>query len=291
MGSVLLSRRDPRFIERLLRVVRPLSHRYFRGEVRGFEQLGAGPYLLVANHSIAGPWEILILLDAWVRQFGSARPVYGLAHHVGFRLPLVRSALRRVGAVLATHEAADEVLRSGASLIVFPGGNGEVARSFWRRDRCDLGGHRGWARIALRAQVPVVPIAIAGSHAVNPVLVASRFLAWLTLARLLFRVSSVPITVGQLLAAAATLGLAALFLPLWLAVLLAWEVFWSPTSVFLPLLPSKIVATVGEPIDLAALAADHPDEPSALAAAYTLVETRLQAGIDALVAERRGVLG
>jgi len=288
---VLLSRRDPRFIERLLRTVRPFSHGYFRGEVRGFEALGAGPYLFVANHSIAAPWEIFILLEAWVRQFGLGRPIYGLAHRFGFRLPLFRSALFKIGAVPASHEAAHEVLRSGESLIVFPGGNAEAARSFWRRDRCDLGGHQGWARIALSAGVPVVPISIAGSHAVNPVLGASRLLAWLSLARPLFRISIFPISVGQLLAAAVTLGLTAPFLPWWLAAFLAWEAYLAPTSVFFPLLPSKIVAAVGEPIDLAALAADHPDEPSALAAACTLVTGRIQAGIDALVAQRRGVLG
>jgi 1-acyl-sn-glycerol-3-phosphate acyltransferase len=284
-------RRDPRHIERLLHLTGPMQRRLFRPEVRGLDRLGAGPCLLVANHSIGAPWEVLALLDAWVRTFGSSRPVFGLAHEFSLRLPLLRSQLRRVGAVPATYEAAHQVLASGASLIVFPGGNLEAARPFWRRDRCDLGGHRGWARIALRAGVPVVPLAIVGSHAINPVLAPSETLAWISLARPLFRIRSLPVSLGQILVGGVVLGGAAAVLPLWLAALVAFVAFTSPGAVFFPLLPSRIVAEAGTPVDLRAALGPGLDEEAAAAAAYRLVSGRIQAGMDALVAERRGILG
>src|SRR4029077_9526610 len=86
------------------------------------------------------------------------------------------------------------------AVTVCQAGRGGAAGLFSRRDRCELGGHKGWARIALASGVPVVPVSIVGSHAVNPVLASSELLAWLTLARPLFRIRIVPVTLAQVLA-------------------------------------------------------------------------------------------
>jgi 1-acyl-sn-glycerol-3-phosphate acyltransferase len=288
---MILERRDPRFIERLIRIAGPSILRWFRPEVRGLERVGDGPCVLVANHSIGAPWEIYVLLEAWVRELGAARPAFGLAHRFGFLLPGVRRLLTGVGAIPATHEAAHEALGTGAALIVFPGGNGESVRPFRRRDRCELGGHKGWARIALAAGVPVVPVSIVGSHAVNPVLGSSEILSWITLARPVFSVRTIPITVAQVLFAAGALGAGAALAPPWAAAGLACAAFFSLPAVFFPLLPSKIAVQVGAPIDpREALPAGLTGE-AAVDALYELVTARLQAGMDGLVAERRGILG
>jgi 1-acyl-sn-glycerol-3-phosphate acyltransferase len=284
-------RRDPRFIERLIQSQGPLVRRWFRPEVRGLEQVEAGPCVLVANHSIGAPWEIFVLLEAWVGAFGAERPAFGLAHRFGFRLPGVREVLHRVGAILATHEAGHEALAAGAALIIFPGGNGEAARPFWRRDRCELGGHKGWARMALAAGVPVVPVSIVGSHAVNPVLASSELLAWITLVRPLLRIRTFPVSLAQLLAGVAAGGAGALLLPAWAALGLAFAGFASLPAAFFPLLPSKIAVQVGAPIDPRAALPAGLDGEAAVDALYELVTARLQAGMDGLVAERRGILG
>jgi 1-acyl-sn-glycerol-3-phosphate acyltransferase len=282
--------RDAHFIESIIRLAGPSVRRWFRPEVRGLEGIGAGPCVIVANHNIGAPWEIYVLLEAWVRAVGAERPAFGLAHRLGFRLPWVGKVLQRVGAIPATHENAHDALGTGAALIVFPGGNGETVRPFWRRDRCELGGHKGWARIALAAGVPVVPVSIVGSHAVNPVLASSELLAWMSLVRPLLRVRTLPVTVAQILAAAAVLGVTAELLPLWAAAALAFTALNSPI-LFLPLLPSKIEVRVGAPIDpQKALPAGLGGE-AAVDALYDLVAARMQAGMDELVAERHGILG
>jgi 1-acyl-sn-glycerol-3-phosphate acyltransferase len=284
------SHRDARFIERLIEVTGPAVRRWFRPTVRGIEGVGAGPCLIVANHNIGALWEIYVLLEAWVREVGAARPVFGLAHRFGFRIPGARQLLQRVGAIPATHEAAHDALATGAALIVFPGGNGEAARPFWRRDRCELGGHKGWARIALKAGVPVVPVSIVGSHAVNPVLASSELLSWVSLVRPLLSLRTVPVTVAQILAAGAVLGITAELLPLWGAAGLAFATFNSPV-VFFPLLPSKIEVRVGAPIDPRTALPAGLEGEAAVDALYSLVEARLQAGMDELTAERSGILG
>jgi 1-acyl-sn-glycerol-3-phosphate acyltransferase len=288
---MVLDQRDPRFIERLIGVLGPPVRRWFRPEVRGLDRVGAGPCVLVANHSIGAPWEVYILLEAWVREIGVERPAFGLAHRFGFMLPGVRDLLRRVGAIPATHEAGHDALSAGAALIVFPGGNGEGVRPFSRRDRCDFGGHKGWARIALAAGVPVVPVSIVGSHAVNPVIAGSDLLAWITLARPVLHIRTAPVTVAQVLFGAAAFAAGAAILPVWGAAALGVATFISLPAVFFPLLPSKIAVEVGAPIDpREALPAGLTGE-AAVDALYEVVTARLQAGMDGLVAERRGIFG
>jgi 1-acyl-sn-glycerol-3-phosphate acyltransferase len=286
-----LDQRDPRFIKRLIGVLGPPVRRWFRPEVRGLDRVGAGPCVLVANHSIGAPWEVYVLLEAWVREIGVERPAFGLAHRFGFMLPGVRGLLQRVGAIPATHEAGHDALSAGAALIVFPGGNGEGVRPFRRRDRCDLGGHKGWARIALAAGVPVVPVSIVGSHAINPVIAGSNLLAWITLARPVLHIRTAPVTVAQVLFGAAAFGAGAAFLPLWGAAAAGVAVFLSLPAVFFPLLPSKIAVQVGAPIDPREALPPGTTGEAAVDALYELVTTQLQAGMDGLVAERRGILG
>jgi 1-acyl-sn-glycerol-3-phosphate acyltransferase len=288
--SVLL-RRDPRFIERLMGVLGPPVRRWFRPEVRGLDRVVPGPCVLVANHSIGAPWEVYVLLEAWAKEMGLARPAFGLAHRFGFKLPGVRGLLEGVGAIPATHEAAHEALAAGAALIVFPGGNGESVRPLRRRDRCELGGHKGWARIALTAGVPVVPVSIVGSHAVNPVIGGSDLLAWITLARPVFRVRTLPVTVAQVLFGAAAFGAGAAFAPLWAAAVMGFAAFVSLPAVFFPLLPSKIAIAVGDPIDPREVVPAGVTGEAAEGALYDVVSARIQAGMDGLAAERRGLLG
>ena len=288
---MVLEQRDPRFIERLIGVLGPPVRRWFRPEVRGLDRVAAGPCVLVANHSIGAPWEIYVLLEAWVREIGVERPAFGLAHRFGFLLPGVRDLLRRVGAIPATHEAGHDALSAGAALIVFPGGNGEGVRPFSHRDRCELGGHKGWARIALSAGVPVVPVSIVGSHAVNPVIAGSNLLAWITLARPVLHIRTLPVTLAQVLFGAAAFGAGAAILPVWGAAAAGALAFLSLPAVFFPLLPSKIAVEVGAPIDpREALPAGLAGE-AAVDALYDVVTARVQAGMDGLVAERRGIFG
>ena len=287
MISVMdLDKRDAATIAKTLKVFRPILTRVFRAKVDGFDRIPPGPHLFVANHSIGAVWEVAALLDAWERAFGGTRPAYGLAHNLGFHLPWFRTLLPQIGAIPATHEAADEALKSGASVIVFPGGNDEVVRPFWRRNRCELSGHKGFARIALRTGVPVVPVSIVGSHATNVVLGGSRLVSWLTLIGPLLKIRQLPISVGQFFAAGVGFGIGFVFGPTWFAALLAWMAFTSPMAVFWPIFPARISAAVGEPIDPFAVTKGLAGEAQ-IQALYEIVEARIQEGMDRQVSARK----
>lgn len=85
------------------------------------------------------------------------------------RVPGVAWMRRNVGAIEATQAAALAALAGGESVLVFPGGareaRGPAGTVDWR-------GRHGFARIAARAGVPVVPFAIAGADAQHPLRVS-----------------------------------------------------------------------------------------------------------------------
>ena len=189
--------RDPAF----LHSVRPLLERYvawFRPEVRGFERLPAhGPLLVVGNHSGGQmPPDIPVLLTAWWRERGEAEPIYALFHSFFLSLPGVAPIMAKAGAIEAGPGAAEEVLRSGAILLDYPGGDHEVFRTWRDRNRIDFGNRLGFVRLALRTQVPVVPAVSVGAHETLVVLTRGERLAgWLHYDKL-FRVKVMPVVLG-----------------------------------------------------------------------------------------------
>ena len=237
------SGRSPVAIDRMLRLARPFLRWVFRAEVTGLEKIPAGSYVFIANHNIGALWEILALLETW-QEHARGREIFGLAHPLAFRIPALGWLTRRMGSVPATYETARAALSSGASLMIFPGGNHEAVRPFWRRHRCDFGGHRGWARIAITNRRAVVPISIVGSHGMNPILWQSRILVKLLLLPWWLGMSSFPVSVSQIVLAA---GVFALFAKTWpLALALAWVTF-----VFTPLTacwPAKLRIRIHSPI-------------------------------------------
>src|SRR6516162_4508105 len=115
---------DPTFTELLINAVTPVIKRWFRPEVRGLETFPpTGGALLVSNHSggvLTPDWNVLA--PPLCGKFGYDRPLYTLAHYGVFFTPF-RASLSRLGVIHANRENAEEVLRSGAVALVFPGGD------------------------------------------------------------------------------------------------------------------------------------------------------------------------
>jgi len=93
----------------------------------------------------------------------AARPPFRVlesTHAAAQRTALHDWFRHQVGAVPATEESALAALRSGESLLIFPGGTREL---YGAPDRLRWDGRLGYARLAFAAQVPVVPFAIVGA--------------------------------------------------------------------------------------------------------------------------------
>lgn len=161
-----LDARDPEWIARLLPVLRTFTRRYLKLRAEGFDALESGPVLYVGNHNggIAGPDLGCTLGSLWEAR-GPEAPLYALAHDFAMRqlAPLGRT-IQRFGALRAKPENALRALRSGAQVLVYPGGDLEAYRHSRRRDEIVFGSRTGFVRVAQEAGVPIVPIVAHGAH-------------------------------------------------------------------------------------------------------------------------------
>ncbi|MEV0432949.1 lysophospholipid acyltransferase family protein [Nocardia sp. NPDC050413] len=126
----------------------------------GLENIPAeGPVLIVANHNLLGGIDAPLLMPAILRERG--RLVRGLAEHV-LMVPGVREILHRFGAVRGTRSNCLALLERGEAVVVFPGGGREAIRRKGEKYVLKWEGRTGFARMAIQAGVPIVPLAMIG---------------------------------------------------------------------------------------------------------------------------------
>ena len=155
-----LDERDPDYIRETLPRLWLLASLWFRGEVRGLGNVPEdGPVLLVGNHSGGNLTpDTTVFTLAFSTYFGVERPFHQLAHNLVLSLPgpglpaQVRHGRRLAG------ERASRRCDAGAAVLVYPGGDYEVHRPCWERNRVDFGGRKGFIRLALEQDVPIVPV-------------------------------------------------------------------------------------------------------------------------------------
>lgn len=158
---------DPEAAKRLFQKMRLFfgPGRYFRVDAQGFENLPPAPCLLVSNHSggtsIPDAWG---LFYAWHDRLGFDRPVHVLVHELVLSTRLTGPTFAKIGALRASPERAEQALRGGHDVVVMPGGERDTWRTWKRRYEVEFAGRTGYARLALRTGVPIVPIANAGAH-------------------------------------------------------------------------------------------------------------------------------
>ena len=250
---------DPDYIERTLPLMRATFGNYFRGEVRGLENIPAeGPALLVGNHSgglmIA---DTFVFANEFYEHFGPRRRFHQLAHNLAARNPAL-GLIRRWGTVVASHENARRAFAKGAPVLVYPGGDFETFRPSWHGDQIEFGGRRGFVRLALEEGVPIVPIVSMGGQETALFLTRGERLAKLLQLPKLARVKVLPVSLGP------PFGINLLDLPGRVP------------------LPAKITIEVLPPIDLAQRFGPDPDHEDV----YCEVTGEMQVALDSLAEER-----
>jgi 1-acyl-sn-glycerol-3-phosphate acyltransferase len=144
----------------LRRVAEPL-HRLFSPVAIGLEHVPRkGAVLLAGNHTLYGLIDIPMLGLELLN--GTGRLVRGLADHNHFAVPVWRDVLRRLGAVRGTREACAELFERGEAVLVFPGGGREVMKRKGERYKLVWKERIGFAHLAIRYGVAIVPFASVG---------------------------------------------------------------------------------------------------------------------------------
>ena len=186
-----LDERDPDYIRESLPRLWLLASLYFRAEVRGLGNVPEeGPVLLVGNHSGGNLTpDTGVFTLAFSTYFGVERAFYQLAHNLVLSMPGL-SFLRKYGTVAASRENARKALQAGAAVLVYPGGDYEVHRPSWE------GRRKGFIRLALEHDVPIVPVVAIGGQETSLFLSRGERLAKLLALDRLFRLKVLPISLG-----------------------------------------------------------------------------------------------
>jgi 1-acyl-sn-glycerol-3-phosphate acyltransferase len=255
-----LDERDPDYIRETLPRMWLLSSLYFRGEVRGLGNIpDHGPVLLVGNHSGGNLTpDTTVFTLAFSAYFGVERRFHQLAHNLVVTLPGL-GFLRKYGTVAASPGNARKALRSGAAVLVYPGGDLEVHRPSWRSGRVDFGNRKGYVRLALDEDVAIVPVVAIGGQETALFLSQGEWLARFLMLDRLFRLKVLPISIAP-----------------------PWGLNVGDMLGHLPL-PSKITIEVLPPIHLREEFGPEPDVDEV----HAHVTRLMQETLDALAAERR----
>jgi 1-acyl-sn-glycerol-3-phosphate acyltransferase len=155
----------------------PIYRHWFRAEWDGLEKIPTrGGALLVSNHAGAIPSDAPVIMHGVETELG--RPVYGLADYMFKAIPVVGTLWARAGGVPAHPDNAYRLLRQDGQLVlVFPEGTKATGKLY--RDKYQLRrfGRGGFVEIAMRAGVPIIPIAVVGAEESMPILWKSAALA------------------------------------------------------------------------------------------------------------------
>jgi 1-acyl-sn-glycerol-3-phosphate acyltransferase len=144
---------------------------WFRMEMDGWDNLPKSPVLLVGIHSGAPfVWDAWTVGVQWWRRFGQERPLHGTAHDALMAIPVIGRYFRAMGVLPAAPDSIATALADGRDVAVWPGGEVDSLRPWRERDRANLAGRKGFVKMAIRAGVPIVPIATVGGADAMPVL-------------------------------------------------------------------------------------------------------------------------
>jgi 1-acyl-sn-glycerol-3-phosphate acyltransferase len=254
-----LDDRDPDFMREVLPLTWMFVSAWFRPDIQGLENIPReGPVLVVGNHTGgASSPEVHISQLAFSTYFGVERLHYQLAHRMVLNSP-VGPLLRRFGTVEADADNAELALDAGAIVSVWPGGDYEVYRPSWESARVDMGGRKGFLKLALAKDVPIVPMVTLGGQETALFLSRGEWLAKLLGVDKSMRLKTLPIMLS---------------LPFGLQV--------GPLP-HVPL-PAKVSMRLLEPIDLRETYGEDPD----LDEVYADMTSRMQDVLTDLQRQRR----
>ena len=164
----------PSFIHFGMGVTRFPYENYFRVQSYGKENLPAeGAAILAANHSGNIPFDGMMLWADVLRYTKPPRIVRGIADHFVPALPFIGTTFARGGMVGGSRGNVRKLLESGELLMIFPEGTPGIIKPFSKRYQLQRF-RVGHAELAIRHQVPVVPVGIVGAEEQLPSIFSSK---------------------------------------------------------------------------------------------------------------------
>ncbi|MEB3339996.1 lysophospholipid acyltransferase family protein [Okeania sp.] len=160
-----LDDRDPEVIKSMMPLWEWFYRYYFRVQTDGWHHIPDEKVLIVGSHNggLAAPDMHMCMYD-WFKRFGTERLAYGLMHQNAWSVFPTSSTPVQCGAVRAHPRMAIAAFARNASVAVYPGGGLDVFRPYSMRNKIYFAGRKGFIKLALREEVPIVPMISHGAH-------------------------------------------------------------------------------------------------------------------------------
>jgi 1-acyl-sn-glycerol-3-phosphate acyltransferase len=173
-------------------------------------------------------------------------------------MPGSNQALIPLGAVRAGHETAGRLFEAGKKTLVYPGGDVDKLRPWRQRDRIEFDGRDGFARLAIRHDVPVIPVVVQGAHSTVIIVDDLHWLARLLRTDRYLRVSRWPLMIS-----------------------LPWGLTLGPSPPYFPL-PAKIRIEFLEPVGFRRTGLEASRDDVYVADCARRLRWRMQSALDRL---------
>ncbi|MEM7589594.1 MAG: lysophospholipid acyltransferase family protein [Myxococcota bacterium] len=154
---------DPQAFEVSLHMAWLLYRKYFRVQVHGWQHLPSGPMIVASNHSGQLPFDAMMITTGFFLDAPQPVLLHGMVDRRVSRLPFISTLFTRIGHMVGTRQVCDQLLRSGASVLVFPEGVAGICKPFSQRYQLQNFG-RGFVRLAMQTGCPVLPMALIGAE-------------------------------------------------------------------------------------------------------------------------------
>jgi 1-acyl-sn-glycerol-3-phosphate acyltransferase len=141
-------------------VVSPMLHLYFRGRIYGAQHVPqSGPLVVVSNHASD--------FDPPILSCCMRRPVAFMAKEELFRVPVLKQAILLYGAYPVKRQTSDhQALKTALAYLQHGWANGIFLQGTRTTHGRITQPKLGAALIAAKAQVPIVPVCLWGTHAI-----------------------------------------------------------------------------------------------------------------------------
>jgi 1-acyl-sn-glycerol-3-phosphate acyltransferase len=150
------------------RFARFLYRNYFRASAFGIEHIpSTGRVIFVSNHSGQLPFDGLVIGAATFLEPQQPRLVRSMVEYFVPSVPFASYLFARWGQITGTPENCRRLLAAEEAVLVFPEGARGISKPFSKRYQlADFG--KGFMRLALEMQAPVIPVAVIGAEEQAP---------------------------------------------------------------------------------------------------------------------------
>ncbi len=144
-----------------------IYHDYFKVRTFGAHRIPNSKLIVVANHSGQLAFDALLISSSFLLNAPTPQILRAMVERFFVNIPFINRFATECGAVLGDRKNCLKLLDSGHSVLVFPEGVKGIAKD--TKDYYQLKAFtRGFMRIAIETQTPILPLAVVGAEEFYP---------------------------------------------------------------------------------------------------------------------------